>query len=402
MKNIAIIAEFNPFHNGHQYLIDEIKTRYEPDNVIVVMSGNFVQRGDLAIIDKWRRAEAAIHCGANLVLELPVPFAFQNAQVFAEGALAIISKLDIDRICFGTESDDIEDLAKIAGLLTDESSDFKISLQNSLKQGVSFPKAMSMTLVNEMPAELLSPNNILAIEYMKTINRREYKITACQIKRKGSSYNSELIVDNLSSATSIRKALFQGSYEDVKNNVPDASYGLLDDFYKENTGFNSMDRLFDVLKYKIISSDQSSLKNIYDMGEGLENRILKKIEGAENFESFIMSIKSKRYTYLRIRRILLNILLNLTKDTYHGLSVDDITYAKVLATDNQGRGFLRANSDRLNFLTRKSDFNPLNASSTDITINDLTDYSTKIYYLAINSRLLNNENRMNPFVKKDG
>lgn len=402
MKNIAIIAEFNPFHNGHQFLIDEIKTKYKPDNIIVVMSGNFVQRGDLSIIDKWRRAEAAIHCGANLVLELPVPYSFQNAQVFAEGALAIISKLDIDHICFGTESDDIEDLAKIAGLLTNESTDFKRLLQSSLKQGVSFPKALSMTLDNDMPEGLLSPNNILAIEYMKTINKKKYSITACHVKRKGSPYNSELIIDNLSSATAIRKALFNGADADVRNNVPDDSYRLLDDFYKENNGYNSMDRLFDALKYKILSTDPISLRNIYDMGEGLENRILKCVEGAEDLESFIMAIKSKRYTYLRIRRILLNILLNLTKDTFSTLSVDDITFAKVLATDNKGRSFLRASSHKLNFITRKSDFDSLHASSTDNIINDLTHYSTKIYYLAINSCLLNNENKMNPFVKKDG
>jgi predicted nucleotidyltransferase len=402
MKNIAIIAEFNPFHNGHQFLIDEIKTKYKPDNIIVVMSGNFVQRGDLSIIDKWRRAEAAIHCGANLVLELPVPYSFQNAQVFAEGALAIISKLDIDHICFGTESDDIEDLAKIAGLLTNESTDFKRLLQSSLKQGVSFPKALSMTLDNDMPEGLLSPNNILAIEYMKTINKKNYSITACHVKRKGSPYNSELIIDNLSSATAIRKALFNGADADVRNNVPDDSYRLLDDFYKENNGYNSMDRLFDALKYKILSTDPISLRNIYDMGEGLENRILKCVEGAEDLESFIMAIKSKRYTYLRIRRILLNILLNLTKDTFSTLSVDDITFAKVLATDNKGRSFLRASSHKLNFITRKSDFDSLHASSTDNIINDLTHYSTKIYYLAINSCLLNNENKMNPFVKKDG
>ena len=402
MNNIAIIAEFNPFHNGHQFLIDEIKTKYKPDNIIVVMSGNFVQRGDLSIIDKWRRAEAAIHCGANLVLELPVPYAFQNAQVFAEGALAIISKLDIDHICFGTESDDIEDLAKIAGLLTNESTDFKRLLQSSLKQGVSFPKALSMTLDNDMPEGLLSPNNILAIEYMKTINKKNYSITACHVKRKGSPYNSELIIDNLSSATAIRKALFNGADADVRNNVPDDSYRLLDDFYKENNGYNSMDRLFDALKYKILSTDPISLRNIYDMGEGLENRILKCVEGAEDLESFIMAIKSKRYTYLRIRRILLNILLNLTKDTFDTLSVDDITFAKVLAIDNKGRSFLRASSHKLNFITRKSDFDSLHASSTDNIINDLTHYSTKIYYLAINSCLLNNENKMNPFVKKDG
>lgn len=402
MKNIAIIAEFNPFHNGHKFLIDEIKSRYKPDNIIVVMSGNFVQRGDLSIIDKWRRAEAAIHCGANLVLELPVPYAFQNAQVFAEGALAIISKLDIDHICFGTESDDIEDLVKVADLLTNESTDFKRLLQSSLKQGVSFPKALSMTLDHDMPEGLLSPNNILAIEYMKTINKKKYSITACHIKRQGSPYNSELIIDNLSSATAIRKALFREADADVKNNVPSDSYKLLDDFKKENNGFNSMDRLFDVLKYKILSTDPISLRNIYDMGEGLENRILKSVEGAEDLESFIMAIKSKRYTYLRIRRILLNILLNLTRDIFDSLSVDDITFAKVLATDKKGRNFLRANSDKLKFLTRKSDFDSLHASSTDITINSLTDYSSKIYYLAINSRMLNNENRMNPFVKKDG
>lgn len=402
MKNIAIIAEFNPFHNGHQYLIDEIKDRYKPENIIIIMSGNFVQRGDLAIIDKWRRAEVAIHCGANLVLELPVPYAFQNAQVFAEGALAIISKLDIDHICFGTESDDIEDLVKTASLLTNESNEFKLALQTALKKGVNFPKALSMTLDKEVSAELLTPNNILAIEYMKTINKKEYSITACHIKRKGSPYNSELIVDKLSSATAIRKALFKGLHDDVKNNVPIASHKLLSDFYKENNGFNSMDRLFDVLKYKIISTNPLSLSNIYDMGEGLENRILKSLEGAGNLESFIMAVKSKRYTYLRIRRILLNILLNLNRDAFEKLSVDDITNAKVLATDNKGRGFIKENSDKLNFLTRKSDFNSSNASSTDKTINDLTDYSTKIYYLSINPDLLNNENRMNPFVKKDG
>lgn len=402
MKNIAIIAEFNPLHNGHKYLIDEVRSRYNPDNIIVVMSGNFVQRGDLAIIDKWRRAEAAIHCGANLVLEIPVPYAFQNAQVFAEGALAVISKLNIDRICFGTESEDMEDLVKFADLLTNETDDFRQSLQTSLKKGVSFPKAISMSLDEGMPADLLSPNNILAIEYMKTINKRQYEITASHIKRKGSPYNSDQIIDNLSSATAIRKALFNGLNDDVIKNVPAASFKLLNDFFQENNGYNSMDRLFDILKYKIISSDPSSLSNIYDMAEGLENRIIKSVDSVVNLDALIMTIKSKRYTYLRIRRILLNILLDLTNDTFNTLSVNDITNVRVLATDKNGRCFIRENSGNLKFLTKKSDFDRLTATATDITINMLTTYSTKIYYLAINPMLLNNESKMNPFVKKDG
>jgi predicted nucleotidyltransferase len=193
MKNIGIIAEFNPFHNGHKHFLETIKKEHSPNCIIAIMSGNFVQRGDLAIIDKWRRAETAVRNGVNLVIELPVPFAIQNAEVFASGAISIFSKLDIQYLCFGTEADNINDIYDLSRILTNESISFKISMNNYLKKGLSYPKALSNSIGSNRYEKIFTPNNILAIEYIKSLIKNNYSIKPVNVKRIGIQYNSETL-----------------------------------------------------------------------------------------------------------------------------------------------------------------------------------------------------------------
>jgi predicted nucleotidyltransferase len=395
MKNIGIIAEFNPFHNGHKHFLETIKKEHSPNCIIAIMSGNFVQRGDLAIIDKWRRAETAVRNGVNLVIELPVPFAIQNAEVFASGAISIFSKLDIQYLCFGTEADNINDIYDLSRILTNESISFKISMNNYLKKGLSYPKALSNSIGSNRYEKIFTPNNILAIEYIKSLIKNNYSIKPVNVKRIGSQYNSETLEKNFSSATAIRKELLKGTPESIRQNVPSHSYEMIIEFFEKYSSFNSLDNLYKTLQYKAISMDKNSLLNIYDIKEGIENKILSNITNHNNINDLILSIKSKRYTYSRVRRILLNILLNLNYDFYDALSLKDINNIKVLSFDSSGQKFLKQNKHNVTFITKKSDFKYNKASITDKKIYNLTDFSTKIYTLAINSNKTDEESFKN-------
>jgi predicted nucleotidyltransferase len=401
MKNIGVIAEFNPFHNGHKYLLDNIRQKYKADCIVVIMSGTFVQRGDLSIIDKWQRAKVAVMNGANLVLELPIPYAIQSADFFASGALAVLSKLEIPYICFGTETNNINLLQALAKNMAFETDAYKEKLRVSLKTGLSYPRALSSSVNHFAAKDIFTPNNILALEYMKTIIRNQYKIEPLHILRKGSDYNSTNLATDFSSATAIRAKMLDGHLFDISKNVPENSYSSIREFYEEYNRFNTLENLIREIKFKIITTDIQKLSSIHEVSEGIENKILKNIMHGENIDDIIHSIKSKRYTYARIRRILLNALLDLDDHFYNSLQLDDIHCIKVLAFDKTGQGFLKSNKNNVHFITKKSDFDEQQASDTDIKINKLTNHSTNIYHLALNSGRYNEESFKNPFIIKE-
>lgn len=402
MNNIGIISEFNPFHNGHEYLLKNVKEKYNPDCIVIIMSGNFVQRGDMAIIDKWRRAEAAVRGGGNIVLELPLPYAVQNAEMFAEGALGILSKLDVKSICFGTESENLNDIIKISELLSNETLEFKTLLKDKLNKGYSYPTAISMA-VGENLDDIFTPNNILGIEYLKTIIKKNYNIKPLNIKRIGSSYNSNKMEGVYSSASAIRKALLENNNSNISDNVPSYSHDKIVSFLDAYGKFNSFNLCYQLVQYKILSSSHNELTNIYDMKEGIENRFVKNIGIHGSLDEFIKSVKSKRFTYSRIQRIMLSILLNLTNDIYESIQIENINNVKVLSFDEKGQFFMKNNKNRMNFITKKSDFNYKASSLTDRIIFETTSKASQIYNLSVDSKTLNSELTTNPsIIKKDG
>lgn len=281
MKSTGIIVEYNPFHNGHLHHLKEIKKLFKDNIIIAVMSGNFTQRGDTSIIDKWEKTKIALKHGIDLVIELPFQYATSSGDLFAKGALEILNDLKIESIVFGSESNNIDMLYKEANILLNT----KITLKNNKSYASNMFKKRN------------KPNDILGILYIKEIIKNNYNIKPVTIKR-DSNYHSKNY--NELSALSIRESLKNNI--NIDNKLP----------YKFNYKPKFIDDYFNLLKYKILSTDDLNIYNGVD--EGLDNRIKKAIFKSNSLDELINNIKSKRYTYSRIKRMLLHILVGYTKD----------------------------------------------------------------------------------------
>lgn len=295
MKILAIICEYNPFHNGHKYLIDKAKKISGCDAVLCIMSGNFTQRGEMCVLDKYTRARHAILGGADCVIQLPSPFAVAPAEIFAKGAVKILSKIpEVSTLAFGCENGNKQDFLNSAKLLICEGDKFKSILNEKLSVGESYIKSyISAFAACGGKKDLLDrPNNILALEYTKAILRLNSKIDILPIKRIGAEYNDDVLKENFSSATAIRKNI---KSDKLKGNMPDFVYEDI-----KNITDNSE---FDVfLRHKLFLTDADNLKKVYGSGEGLENK-LKSLEN-EPTEKIIEKATSKRYSSSRIKRML--------------------------------------------------------------------------------------------------
>ncbi len=341
MKTVGIIAEYNPFHNGHEYQLKEAKKTTSADYCIVVMSGDFTQRGTPAIVDKYARCEMALQAGADLVIELPVCFATASAEYFAEGAVSILDRLHVNTLCFGSECGDIDLLQTIANLFEEESELFKNELKHYLKSGLSYPfarsKAIGKCLKNisddelpEIENLLKCPNNTLGIEYLKAIRSRKSKMEAFTIKRKGSSYlNEELTEASFSSAQAIRKHLFaQKSPESIIKHIPESSVSILKN--EMENGFPiSINDFSTILYYQLLCHKTEGYDSFWDISSSLSNKIKKNLEHYGCYTSFSNELlKSKDLTQSRICRGLLHILLNM-KETDYSLC-KEAAYARIL------------------------------------------------------------------------
>lgn len=359
MKVTGIIAEYNPFHNGHLYQLDQVRQNGS-DFLIVVMSGDFLQRGTPALLDKWTRARMALSNGADLVIELPSVFATASAQYFARGGVSILDKLGVvDSISFGCESDDLSLLKKCSSYLSEEPDEYKKKLQSLLKEGRSFPKAREEALTSLLGADaaafVSSPNNILALEYCIALSERGSSIEPMPILRKGSGYHEEeLAVDTLPSATAIRSLLTAQlkpaggnsvSHDFVQSNMmspgeinfntsalsdhlPESVASII----KENADrlLLSHDTLSLLLKYKLLS-EINNLDHYADVMPDLADKIKKNLNYYETFSQFTDLLKSKDLTHTRITRALTHILLNITQDMYTNAKANDYAaYARVL------------------------------------------------------------------------
>ena len=326
MKAIGIVCEYNPFHNGHLYQINKIKEKYPDYAIIAVMSGNFVQRGDVSIIDKFKRCEIALNNGIDLVIELPFIFSTQSADMFAYGAITLLEKLNVERVIFGSEEDNIEDLELIAKTQV-ENDDFEKLVKVYSKFGKNYPTALSCALEDLTGKRITLPNDLLGISYIKTILKNNYKIKYECIKRTNSYHDTELN-NNISSATAIREAIKNNI--DISNNIPYST-----DYFNN---VHLIDDYFDILKYKIITDN--NLDNYVDVEEGIDNLLKKEIVHANSYDELINLVQSKRYTYNRISRMLIHILCNFTKDM--AKKYKDITYIRVLGLNNTGSKYLNS------------------------------------------------------------
>ncbi len=418
MKVCAIIAEYNPFHNGHMYHINKSKEMSSADGIIVIMSGNFVQRGGPALIDKWKRSKSAVLNGADLVIELPYVYASQTAEIFAKGAVQILDSTNaIDYLSFGSESENLSELKKIAEILSEEPEEYSELLKNGLKKGLNYPAARELAvekyLGTEIP-ELSEPNNILGIEYLKALYELNSSIEPVNIVRYKSSHNSPKLISDISSATSIRKILLENMSPDrgineLLNTVPDSTSSELIAFLDEHGCFNSFDKLFRFILYQLIfdSMESDSLKkmNIFDLDNDLFNRIINSINKnygkINNIEELMEKIKSKNYTLTRIRRVLSNIAMKLKSEDVYLFKNHRPNYVRVLASNKKGFDIIskiKKNSD-LNIILKFSDIKTME-NSTDRKMLEYEVLSTNLYNLLLDNTSINQDYRTTPFIQK--
>lgn len=334
MKTVGIIAEYNPLHNGHLYQICESRRICEADFVIVAMSGDFVQRGEPAIYDKYTRTRMALNAGADLVLELPSCFATGSAEDFASCAVSLLHHLGVtDHICFGSECGDVKMLSLAAKIIAEEPEDYKKILKRELAEGISFPKARANALKSVIPemqedtSLLSSPNNILGMEYIKALIRLKSNIRPVTVLRNGSGYHDTKIQDNsvFASASAIRKALLENRENiSIREQMPvfpdDASPIFTDD-------------LSEILNYRLLDlyHTESDLTCFSDVSKELSDRLNRQILDFDTFSGRIRSLKTKQYTYTRISRALLHILLGIKEQDMHLFRMNGYaSYARVL------------------------------------------------------------------------
>jgi predicted nucleotidyltransferase len=356
MKVAAIIAEYNPFHNGHLYQINTVKEKLGADFCLVVMSGDFMQRGIPALIDKYERCKMALSNGADIVFELPVYFALGSAEYFAKGAVSLIDKLGVvDFVHFGSECGDISAMEKCASIIADEPEEYKKWLNIYLKEGNSYPAARHHALkkhaleklgVNE--SVLSSPNNILGIEYIKALMQRKSNIEPATLTRIGEGYNSGDITDNeFASANGIRNALENGNTKlhALKSHMPQGAYAVLDDYYCKGNSFIYPNDFSQILIYKLLQagSDKTAFAGFYDVGEQLSNTIYNHVMDFTNFNEFAIACKSKNLTYTRVCRSLMHILLDMTQNDADILKENDYSrYARLLGFSQKGQTLLKS------------------------------------------------------------
>lgn len=351
MKTAGIIAEYNPFHNGHKYHIEETRKITGANGIIVVMSGHFVQRGEYAICDKWSRAKMALLGGADLVAELPCVYSCRSAEYFAKGAVSILESLKCDFLSFGTETDNTDEIVKIAEFLKNPDDAFKKALADNLQKGASYPKALADALGNDA---VNTPNNVLAVEYIKHIKNMK---PVC-VKRRGSLH------DGKGSASDIRAKI--SNSENTDNLIPESSAEIL-----KNTRLADRSTFEKLVLYRLRTMSVQQLQSIPDVTEGLENRIVQAAHKCTSLEELCNAIKTKRYTMARIRRVLTNALLDITKEDI----TENPEYIRVLGMNKTGMRILSdlRDSTDIPIITKAAD--APRSRMLDIDINATNIYS---------------------------
>jgi len=368
MKILGIITEYNPFHNGHLYHLFKAKEITGADYVVAVMSGNFLQRGEPAIINKWARTKMALNAGVDLVIELPFVFSTQDANGFAFGAIKLLDSLQIiDYLCFGCETDNLDTLYSVSNFLHIEPQKYKELIVHNSKNGYEFPRARAQALCEyhrifgiddlekisplELSKLLKYPNNILALEYIKHLINLKSKIKPIAIKRIGAGYHQKNIKGKISSATSIRNEILNslGSpktdlfilNDKIKSTIPQSGFPILENELREGRGPITSDSFRQYIIATLRRMSLEDISRVQGVTEGLENRIKKASLKSCTVEQLINSIKTRRYTRTKIQRIILHLIMNLSKKDVKTFNKCGPLYARVLGFSKKGKTLLR-------------------------------------------------------------
>lgn len=369
MKICAIICEYNPFHLGHLKHLQESKEKSGADAILCIMSGNFCQRGEPTIINKYARARMAIESGADIVVQMPTAYACSNAEIFALAGVKIANSFEnVTHLSFGCETKNYELLQEVAKFLTEEPEIYKTTLKKYLSDGNSLPVARTKAIEELMQKDLVEfseitevmeilqkPNNILALEYLKALYKTKSKIQPVFSNRGNSEYLSDEITGKDTSATAIRSLLYRtNSPKKLKSLVPNHCKELIKNEIKIN-GLPDLNLFNNLCLYALKTKSAADIKNIYDVSEGLENRIVENAPLYKDLQELLLAIKSKRYTYTRIKRIVVRLLLNIDKKTIEQIyKVEKLPFIKVLAFKSDRPELLESISANTNLIIRNS------------------------------------------------
>jgi len=385
MKILGIVAEYNPFHNGHLYHLQKSLEYTSADATITVMSGNFIQRGEPALLDKFTRADIAIKNGIDLVIELPLYYSVSTAENFAFGAIKLLSECEIDYLSFGAENGNLEKLKGIASLLNNEPQSYSLELKNQLESGISYPEARANAVSKILGISnniLNKSNNILAIEYLKALDIINPNIEPILIDRVDSGYHDTDSNTNILSATGIREKLKNN--EDIDLYLPDETLkNIASPIFLENFENNIM--------YALRRMNLENIKELPDVTEGLENRIFYALSESKNLNELLNNIKTKRYPMTRIKRILISALLDMSKINLTTFNKSGgPQYIRVLSFNEKGREILSKIS-KTSSIPIVTSVNKFLENATEIQKEMLFAdiLATNIYTLATKEKIMN-------------
>ena len=378
MKVIGVIAEYNPFHLGHLYQINEIKKRYPDSIVVVVVSSCFTQRGEVSIINKWNKTKVCLDNNIDIVLELPFLYATQSADIFAKGAVNILNKVGIDTLVFGTETDNIDKLKEMAKLQLNN-KEYENVVKSYLDKGYNYPTSLSKAIKDILGYEISKPNDLLALSYIKQVMLINKDIEVINIKRTN-DYHGKDIDNNIVNASLIREYLINN--KDISNFIPDYN---IDYLYKDV----DINKFYDLLRYQIINNI-NNLDKFLTVDEGIENRIKNYINISDSWEDLVNNIKTKRYTYNKINRMFVHIMCGLTKEEIKNLDID---YIRILGFNTRGRNYL-------NKIKKSIDIKIVTNYKENISkLFDLEYRINSIYSSNIDNNLIKEEISHNPIIK---
>ena len=378
MKIIGIIAEYNPLHFGHIYQLNKIKELYPDSLIIVITNSFFTQRGDVSILNKKNKTKLVLENNIDLIVELPFAYSTQSADIFAEGALKILNILNIDTLVFGSESNNIQKLTTIATTQLNN-KEYDNLVKKYLTTGINYPTALNKALEYLTGLSIIEPNDLLGISYIKEIIKNKYTITPITIKRIG-SYHAKKTTSHIANATLIREKIQKN--EDITKYIPKNEENLL----LKSLSLNSY---YPYLKYKIYSTNDLSIYQTVD--EGIENKIKKVINNSNNWEELVQNIKTKRYTYNKINRMLIHILTSFTKEEAQNIKID---YIRILGFNIKGKKYLNQIKKNIS-IPIISNYKKNLSRLLDIELRVAT-----IYYLPISPNLITEEYKNKPIIKK--
>ncbi|HEX5564453.1 MAG TPA: nucleotidyltransferase [Sporosarcina sp.] len=347
MKATGIVVEYNPLHNGHVYHAQQARKATGADVIIAVMSGNFLQRGEPAFVDKWARTKMALAAGVDIVFELPYRFATGNAPVFAQGAIGLLDAAGCGAFCFGSEDGNIEPFQNSLRLVDRHADEYETTVKHAVAEGLSYPMALNKAYKTILAgqsavpvADLSLPNNILGFHYMEASQSIGSSMDAVTIKRMGAGYHDETLdSQKIASATGIRKSFFGSkTLDDVADFIPEATRNLLLEWQSERKGFANWESFYPFLRFIILRNGPSRLRSIADVSEGIENLVFRAAQSQDSFQSFMDAVKSKRYTWTRIQRMLTHILTGFTKGMR--TEMEKPAYLRLLGMTSEGRSYL--------------------------------------------------------------